>query len=1092
MRLFLTFSFLAVFCISYSQDVPVQFNHLTVKDGLSQKWVKSIYRDRIGYLWIGTADGLNKYDGITIKTYKFSLSDTNSINHNFITAIFEDSKGILWVGTQTGLNKYCRDKDNFTRVSSIPNYIACIFQINKDRFLIGSPGGLFVFNPENLKAIQVNNYLSIVSILQVNSNTFWLGTTNGLYKVDTVAYEFKKLNVLNQGDQIIRSMFKDNQGKIWIGTENQGLFSVMIKKVSHDELIIKNYINDQQNQGSISKGTIYAIANDKDNNLWIGVENGGVNILALNNINKVKPEFLHLEHNPYNLSSLSNNSIHYLYLDNQYTMWVGTFNGLSYTNKLLQKFAHYKQVPSPLSGINNNYINTIYDERKYLFIGTEKGLNVYDKIKNTYQYYTYDEKNINSISSNVVWSVFRDSKGNLWIGTWGGGLCLFNEKNKTFTRFVNHENDTSSIGGNNITKIIEDKKGNLWVACLGGGLNCFNYKTNRFKQYKVNFNQNSLSCVWINDITEDNDGNIWIASTEAVDVFDRKRNHFIKYTNNINDNKSISYDGATKIFKDSKGNMWIGTSNGLNLFNKVNNTFKCFTEDDGLCNNNIMSIEEDDSLNLWISTNKGISKFIKGVNIPDKPKFKNFNISDGLQENEFNVRASYKGWDGLIYFGGPNGYNVFAPGKIRDNTTIPNIVFTNLLIFNKPVKIGDDNNILTNDIGQSNEIELTRKHSVFTIEFAALNLIAPEKNQYAYKLKGFDQQWNNVGKQHSATYTNLDPGNYIFMVKASNSDGLWNLQGASIKLIVKPAWWQSWIAKFCYLIMIILAVYFFRRRTIITINLKNQLWLEHQEKIKLEELNQLKLEFFTNMSHELRTPLTLIIGPLKKLINEKYNAEILEPIYRIANRLKKLVDQIMDFSKIESHMMKLTFERKDVVESILFVLHNFSEYAAQKGISLVYKSDLEKCLADFDEDKLSKILANIVSNAFKNTFEKGYITIKLDYNIQIKSLELSITDTGKGIPPDEIDHIFRNGDGGKICQGLFRIHRGKRPVQIQPGRVNRFSMTTCSNAGDNKTDVIFLLKLRLFIQQQAGKGLANIAKTNKTEAIRGHFKRLQG
>lgn len=1057
MRKYFTFIFLAIFHISFSQYVPVQFNHLTVRDGdgLSQKWIKSICRDKMGYLWIGTADGLNKYDGITIKNYKFSISDHNSLNHNNITAIFEDSKGVLWIGTQTGLNKYCRAKDNFLRVLSIPNYISSICEFHNGRFLVGSSRGLFEFNPENDEAVQIINYLSIESIIRVGSNSFWLGTRKGLYSVDTTTYQFKKITISNYGDPIIRSMFKDRQSRIWIGTETHGLFSVMIKKEAQDQLLIKNYTYDIQNPESISKGTIYAITADQDNNLWVGVENGGVNILTEDNYNVEKSKFSHIVHHSYNLSSITNNSIHSLYFDKQNTMWVGSYNGLNYTNTLFHRFVHYNQLPHSSVGINNNNVNAIYDDRKYLFIGTEKGLNIYDKLKETFQYYTHDEKVQNSLSSNVVWSVFRDSRGNLWVGTWGGGLCLFNEENKSFTRYISNEKDTNSIGGNNVSRIIEDKKGNLWIACMGGGLNCFNYTTKRFKQYKVTLNQNSLSCLWVSDIAEDNEGNIWIASTEAVDVFDRKRNCFVKYTNNVNDKKSISYNGATNIFKDSSGNMWIGTSNGLNLFNEVDSTFKCFTEDDGLCNNNIVSIIEDDNQNLWISTSNGISKFINGVNIPGKPIFKNFYMSDGLQGNEFNTRASYKSNDNQLYFGGSNGYNVLNPDKKIDNIGISNIVFTKLLIANKPVKIGDENNILTNDINLTSEIKLAQQHSVFSIEFAALNLIAPEKNEYAYKLEGFDSEWNYVGTQHSATYTNLDPGSYIFKVKTSNGEGLWNEKKESIKIIVIPAWWQSRIAQMFYLVIIILVIYFFRKHTIISVNLKNTLWKEHLEKEKMRELNQLKYQFFINVSHELRTPLTLIIGPLKKLIAEKSNSEIFESIYRNANHLKRLVDQIMDLGKIEKHMMELTFERKDVVESILSVLHNFRDYAGQKGVSLVFKSKLEKCFADLDEDKLDKILTNIVFNALKNTSEKGFITLELDYNTKNKSFELSITDTGKGIPANEIDHIFDKfytgsnansdnsgtGIGLNLTHKLIELYKGSVSVSSMVGKGTTFYVT---------------------------------------------------
>lgn len=983
-----------------------RFKHITVFDGLSQKWVKCIYRDRVGYLWIGTSDGLNRYDGISIKTYKFSLSDPHSLNFNNITAIYEDSKGNLWIGTQEGLNKYVRDKDHFIRIPSINNYVSSFCELKDGTFYVGSTGGLFILNTENYKA-RMAVYTQIESIVQDKYHQVWLGTHNGLFKLDTKTNKYKQIRLTNEIEPLIRSMFIDCEGRMWIGTVDQGLYLLRQVNDSFDKPAAKHYYNIPGKPESLRKGTIYAIAEDQDHSIWIGVENGGINYISVNELEKDDSSFEHLEHNAFNNYSISNNSIHSFFLDNQNTMWIGTYgNGISYTNPLLQKFGLISQQPGTAKSINNNFINAILDEDRFLFIGTEDGLNVYDKLKDKYFFYRHDINNPNSISSDVIWSIFRDSKNNLWIGTWGGGLNLFDEKNHTFKSFLNKESDVKSIGSNNITRIIEDRSGKLWIATHGGGLNLFDYNTQTFKQYRVDLSRNSISCDWLNDIAEDAQGNIWIATTRSLDFLDTRSNLFTKYINKVEDTNSISYNGAMTVFKDSRGQMWIGTSNGLNVYNKSNNGFRRYTERDGLCNNNVMSIEEDDSLNLWISTNKGISKFIKGVTLPLKPEFQNYNISDGLQENEFNMRASFKNKQGMIYFGGPNGCNVFNPAAVKQNLYIPNIVFTDLLVFNQSVKPDDAYGILTNDIGLSKEIKLAKKHSVFTIEFAALNLIAPEKNQYAYKLEGFDKQWNLAGKIHSATYTNLDPGTYNFRVRASNSDGLWNNEGIALKIIVQPGWWQTWFARAIYLLIIILGIYYFRKHTIISVNLKNQLWLDHQEKKKTEELTKLKLQFFTNISHELRTPITLIIGPLKQLIDTKTHSEKLQTIYRNSVRLKILVDQILDFSKIENQMMKLELAEKNVIDIVESNIFNFSDFANQKNISLLFVSSISKCITKVDEDKLDKILTNLLSNAIKNTPDGGEIKTLLDFDTKASKLIIVISDNGPGIAPEDIDHIF--------------------------------------------------------------------------------------
>lgn len=1033
---------LFVSCL-YSQPAIYKFKHLTVQEGLSRSWVKCIFQDRLGYLWIGTADGLNRYDGISFKTYKYKSDDSLSINNNDIITIYEDKKGNLWVGTTTGLNLYNREKDKFIPIPNIHKYVRCFCEYNDGRLLIGSPGGLYLFNPRDFTFKEINNSINIESILHDRNNNFWLGTFRGLLLLDTNHYSVraiipdKKLGI--ESNNMIHALFQDSYGGIWIGTSSDGLRYMTYDKNNPQNTHFINYKSDPASKDAISEGAIYAITEDENENLWIGVENGGLNLIDLKTISKKKVVFNHIVYNPFNVEGLSDNSIHFLLRDKQNTMWIGTYgNGINYYNAFLQKFNHFMHQANSNSSINNDRVNAIYDEDKYLWLGTEEGLNVLDKSKNTFQYYSYQYNKPNSIGSNAAWAIRRDSRNNMWIGLWCGGLNLFDERTKTFKRYLFDPSNPKSIGSNNVLAIIETKDKNLWIATMLGGLNRFDYKTNTFERYKVDYNKNSISSDWVQDLLEASDGNIWISTTTAVNVFDRTKNHFTTYVHDPLNPKSISYDVSICFFEDSKKNMWIGTSNGLNLFNKTDSTFKHYFKSDGLPDDIIKAIQEDNHGNLWLSTNNGISEFVNGTNAPDKPVFKNYNVNDGVQSKEFISRSSFKNKDGLIFFGGNNGYNVFDPDKIKTNPSIPNIVFTKLLIFNKPVGLGDKNSPLKNDISMTKVLKLSHVQSVFTVEFAALNLIAPENNQYAFILEGFEKEWNYVGKQHSATYTNLNPGRYTLKVKASNNDGLWNEEGTTLEIIIMPAWWQTWAAKGAYLLLILLAIYFFRKHTIISVNLKNELWREHMEKKKSEELQQLKNQFFTNVSHELRTPLTLILGPLKKLTSEAESGSPLQTIYRNASRLKMLVDQIMDFSKIESHMMKLNLAHNDIVDLILTCSENFKELAVQKNISLAFKSTISSCFCDFDTDKIEKILANILSNALKNTPEGGSVLINIDFEKQSGTLMINITDTGKGIDPEEIDHIFDRfftspkqsaeysgtGIGLDLTRKLVELHKG--------------------------------------------------------------------
>lgn len=995
-----------------SQDMTEQFKHLTVRDGLSHSWVKCFLLDKAGYLWVGTANGINKFNGISFKTYQFSSSKPQGLNHNNINVIFEDSKGCIWVGTQAGLNYYDRDKDEFFAISSIDNFISSIYELAGGKFLVGTAGGLFLFNKNDFKSKQLYNDIYVEEILCDNNHNFWLATYSGLKLLDTTDYSVFTVPLpMDKGNPVrnilIHSIYQDSKGGIWIGTNSDGLFYLPHPVNNARSPLILNFRHDPANEQSISKGTIYCIAEDNTSKLWFGIENAGISTLDLNAFNGRTPGFNHLKHNPVDLSTLSDNSIHGLYSDRHGTMWVGTFGGgISFHNDLLQRFEHHKYVPGSKNSINNNHVNVIYEDDKFLWIGTELGLNRLNKQKKQFEYYTYDYKNPQSIGSNAVLTICRDSSSNIWVGAWEGGLNLFNEKSKSFRHFSLSVNNQSSFKEKNISHIIADNKDNLWISLIGSGLRRFNTKTGEVKAFIEDFDHNSISCNWVNTLLIGSDKNLWISTTEALDIMNLETGIFTSFTHNPSDSRSISYNMATMLFEDSRKNLWICTSNGLNVFNRADSSFIHFIQPEGLKNNSIKAITEDSDGNLWFSTSRSITKMERGVDMPVSPKYKTYHIDIQNQNFEFKDRSVFRNAEGKIYFGSTYGFFAFEPDRINENRQIPEIVFTNLLIFNDPVKIGAKDSPLENDISVTNELVLNRKQSVFTIEFAALNYLSPEKNQYAFYLEGFEKKWNYVGQKRSATYTNLDPGKYTFRVKASNNDGFWNEEGISLSVVILPAWWQTRIAWLGYLLIILLVFYFFRKHTIISVNLKNELWKEHLEKQKSEELHQLKQQFFTNMSHELRTPLTLIIGPLKKLISEKNGSEILETIYRNAARLKTLVDQIMDFSKIESQMMKLSLERKDVIAVLYSTIKDFSEFALQRNISLVFKTSLSKCLADIDEDKFEKIISNIISNAIKNTPECGKVTLSVHYDSLQELLLITINDTGRGIPEGEIEHIF--------------------------------------------------------------------------------------
>ncbi len=1035
----------------YPQNAEVKFHHLRVEDGLSRSWVKCIYQDSMGFLWFGTDDGLNRYDGYQFKVYKYDLAKSEGINGNIINVIFEDSRHNLWVGTQVGLNLYNRELDEFIPLSAVPNYIDCIYEFNSGKLLIGSPGGLFLYNSVDTSAEQIFDNIYVDAILQDKSGNLWLGTYDGLWLLKTddysyIPYRRHENDPQSISDNVIRTLYEDNYGNIWVGTNTHGVSLMQCDGDNPDGIKFINLEHNPKNKSSISKGAILALTEDAKNNLWIGIENGGLNIINLKETKESALNFKHLVNNPTDNSSISNNSVHVLYRDRQNTMWVGTYgDGINYSNPLLQKFKHYRHIPNQKNSLNNNHVNVIYEEGRLLWLGTEGGLNLYNKEKNIYTHFVFDPNDPNSLGSDAVWSICRDSRNNLWIGTWEGGLNLFNEKNQSFTRFTFNENNDSSIGSNSVYEIMEDSEGDLWIATMGGGLNKYNYTNGTFKRYQVDLNRNSISNNWVITLLEAHDGKLWISTTTAVDVFDKKTGKFKTYTQDAADSTSISYNSAIAIYEDSKNHIWIGTNAGLNLYHPVKDNFSYYLVKDGLPDNTIKAICEDDHNNLWLTTNNGLSKFIDGVNIPAKPVFKNYDMSDGLQGNEFNSRSIFKGEGDIIYAGGNNGFNAFHPDSISNNNYLSEVVFTDFLIFNKPVKIGDKESPLSKHIGESEEVILSHRHSVFSIEFSALNYIAPEKNQYAFMLEGFEKDWNYVGTQRIATYTNLDPGKYVFLVKTSNSDGLWNEQATCLKITVLPPWWRTTAAKIVYVILIFLSLYFFRRYTLISVNLKNRLWLEHLQKEKDEELSQMKFQFYTNISHELRTPLTLITGPLERLINKGLAFSELQIIRRNVSHLRNLVDQILDFRKVENNMMHLNLKACDIVCLVENSVNGFFDYANQKNIKLNFNTQIEKLIIQVDADKMEKILDNLLINALKYTPDDGLVTVKLEIKKTsddvIHSILIEIADTGKGIAPEDQKKIFdrfytSEGYEDSIIGTGIGLHLTKKFIELHEGTIS--------------------------------------------------------
>ncbi|MBE9126667.1 response regulator [Coleofasciculus sp. LEGE 07092] len=808
----------------YAVENSLQFDHITVDQGLSQSGVISILQDSRGLMWFGTQDGLNIYDGYNFKIYKYDELNPHSLSDNFIASLYEDRSGTIWVGTDGGgLNRFNRATEQFTHYTYNPNdphslsnnRVLSIHEDHSGTIWVGTDGGglnrfnrvteqftHYIHNPEDSTSLGNN---TVFAIYEDKLGRLWIGTGGGgLNQFNPETGQFKQYkHEPNQphslGNNTVLSIYEDQSNRLWIGTNGGGL-----NQFNRETEQFVRYTHNLNNPNSLSHDTVSSIAEDQFGNLWLATSNWYVNSYGAG-LDKFDPEtqqFTHYTHDPANPNSLSDNIISCVLRDRAGIIWTANaFSGINKFDEKGSKFKHYKHEPTNPQSLSSNHVMSIDEDRNgRIWIGTsDGGLNQFNRKTGQFIHYTHDPNNPTSLSNNGVWSTYEDQFGTFWVGTFGGGLNQLNRKTGQFTHYTHDPNNPTSLSDNTVASIYEDHFGTLWIGTFSGGLNQLNRETGQFTHYTHDPNNpTSLSDnnVWV--IYEDQSDTLWIGSygQGGLNRFNRSTQEFTHYKHDPNNPNSLIYDRIDSIYEYPAGTLWIGTfGGGLDKFDIATETFTHYTEKDGLPNNSVIGILGDDKGNLWLSTGKGLSKFN-----PQTETFRNYDVEDGLQSNEFDgVKAHLKSKTGELFFGGLNGFNVFNPSHIKDNPHLPPLILTDFKKFNQSVK-------LNTAISETQTIKLSYKDNFFGFEFAALDYTNSAKNQYAYKLVGFDKDWIYSGTRRYATYTNLDGGTYIFRVKGSNNDGVWNEEGTSIKIIISPPPWKTWWAYSLYMMGLVAAV----------------------------------------------------------------------------------------------------------------------------------------------------------------------------------------------------------------------------------------------------------------------------------------------
>lgn len=1038
-------------CASVNKD-KYKFNRVDVEKSLSNNEVRCIFKDRAGFLWFGTPSGLNRYDGYEIKSIKLDLNTVQeTTSNNDIWKIQEDADGLLWLKTRVGDMIYdpeheCFLKSQtalFNKYAGTDNFWSVYIDEGKSFwFVTWEDIRLYDIKQQKRKIFEQGlvDGLSrgLVADIKQGKNRYWFLFDNGLlecmdaqtHKIisrDSTLHKLSKIK--NERDM---RLFVDSAGDVWVyGIGSR--FGVAYYNTSHRDWNV--YSSYSLPPYQISNNVITAIEEGEDGSIWIGTDHGGVNV-----VDKKNRTVTTIQHEETDPLSLSQNTIKSLYKDDTGIMWLGTYKkGVCYYHESIYKF---KSIESS-SQLPYRDVNCFHEASNgNLWIGTNGGGLIYfDRKRREYTQYKHDPSNPNTPAGDVIVSIEEDGQGRIWIGYYLEGLDCFD--GKKFTNYMPDPLKDNGLTDNNVWVLHSDRSGHLWIGTLRGGVVVFDETTGeRIKHFETNGSVYAL--------VESRTGDIFIGAQSGLYIYNVATEKMELYEPDIFQKIHLNRNDINNLCEDSRGLLWIGTRNGLFVFNPYTKDMTIYTQKNGLSADIIQSIIEDSDDNIWIATNGGLTCVKVSTKVETPGYFFqliNYDSSEGLQSEQFNYNAAYMTSKSELIFGGSSGFNLFTPSQIYYNTNSPKAVITDFQIYNKsiiPLEKYDGRVLLEKSIGQTEQIKLKYSDNYFSLTFAALDYCMPSKSRYYYKLEGFNDQWLETDRTgRRATYTNLNPGTYLFKLMAVNNDGVESEEPVKLRIVISPPIWNTIGAWIVYILIALAAIIWYRRRTVLEAEKKiayAQDRLKMNQQLQIEEM---KLRFFTNISHEFKTPLTLILTPLEELRKQEEEEErqnLLGVIERNARKLLILVTQLLDFRKLDAKAHKILKSHGDVIQFLREQAQLFNEAMYKKQINFTFDSEPSSLFMWFDADKLSKVLVNILSNAYKFTSEGGNVAVSLEL-LGEDRLSVTITDDGIGIPEAELEKVFDRfyqveSSEEKNYQGSgLGLHIAKEFIELHGGEI---------------------------------------------------------